>query len=288
MKLRIRRFLNSLRSQRNFSTHTLRAYSADLGEFAEFTGKGELDRRCVRAYIAHLNGKGLRRNTLLRKISSLRSFARYLVEEGALSKDPFLNVPIPKKENRLPRFLTDAEMRRLLEHVARGEKWMELRDWAILEVLYSSGLRRGELAGLRTGDLDFVGGVVRVLGKGNRERIVPVGDTALGAVRRYLQARPVARKSEESFLWWNASRSRLSDAGVALIVRRCVRAAGLHKTLSPHAIRHSFATQLLNGGCDLRSLQEMLGHKSLSSTQIYTHTSLENLKKVYDKSHPHG
>ncbi|MFH2203767.1 MAG: tyrosine recombinase XerC [Elusimicrobiota bacterium] len=294
MKLRIRRFLNRLRSQRNFSSHTLRAYSSDLEGFASYCGgegaggpkPSDIDRRRVRSYIAHLNQGGLSRGTLLRRISSLRSFCRHLLEEGELKGDPFLNVPIPKKEKRLPQFLTDSEMSRILDQAGMGGGWTELRDRAILELLYSSGLRRAELAGLQASDIDFVGGVVRVFGKGSRERIVPVGDIALAAVREYLRARPRPQAGDQDPLWLNARCGALSGGGIALIVRRCVRSSGLHKAVSPHAIRHSFATQLLNGGCDLRSLQEMLGHKSLSSTQVYTHVSLEGLKKVYESSHP--
>jgi integrase/recombinase XerC len=264
-----------------------------LAEFERFCSGGDsvgasvsdMDRRRIRSYLADLSRRKLGRNSLLRKVSSLRSFGRYLLEEEDIEKDPFLNVPIPKKEKRLPQFLTESEMEKLLTQAAKGEKWMQLRDRAILELLYSSGLRRSELAGLSENDLDYMSGVVRVFGKGGRERAVPVGDTALKALRAYVRARPSSKKKGD-FLWMNAQGGPLTDAGVALIVRRCVRAAGLHKTISPHAIRHSFATQLLDAGCDLRSLQEMLGHKSLSSTQVYTHTSLDGLKKVYGRSHP--
>lgn len=300
MKSRIQRFLTSLRARRNFSAHTLRAYAADLAEFEAFWTRRRggavsgLDRTCVRAYLAHLQtrlqtgrSKGLSRGSLLRKISSLRSFIRHLLDEGDLKKDPFLNVPLPKREKRLPRFLTEAEMGSVLKKGAPGVEWPRLRDRAVLEFLYSSGLRRSELVRLNVEDVDFMSGLVRVFGKGSRERMVPVGDAALKALRDYLRKRPRPKGSGPAEpLWINNKGRRLSDSGAALIVRRCVREAGLFKSVSPHGIRHSFATQLLDGGCDLRSLQEMLGHKNLSTTQVYTHTTLEKLRKIYKDAHP--
>lgn len=298
MKARIQRFLNALRSGRNFSQHTLRAYSADLAEFERFwTSRParrpaanfpqSLSRTDIRAYLAHLQGGRFSRNTVLRKISSVRSFIRQLRDQGEILKNPFLNIPLPKKEQRLPQFLTDSEMRTLIEDFPKKPDWKNLRDRAILELLYSSGLRRSELAQLNTHDLDFMSGVVRVFGKGGRERIVPVGDQALSAVRKYLAKRPRPKESGRAEpLWLNAKEGRLGDAGVALIVRRSGKAAKILKRISPHAIRHSFATALLDRGCDLRALQEMLGHKSLTTTQIYTHTTLAQLRKVYGKAHP--
>lgn len=294
MKARIQRFLNALRSGRNFSQHTLRAYSADLREFERFRARRptarnpeNIDRGFVRAYLAHLQSGKPARSTVLRKISSLRSFVRYLRDEGEIVKDPFLNIPLPKKERRLPQFLSESEMRTLLEGFPKTSDWKNLRDRAILELLYSSGLRRSELAQLNAHDVDYISGVVRVFGKGGRERIVPVGDRALSAVRKYLAKRPRPKEGGRAEpLWLNAKEGRLGDAGVALIVRRSGKAAKIFKRISPHALRHSFATVLLDRGCDLRALQEMLGHKSLTTTQIYTHTTLAQLRKVYGKAHP--
>lgn len=293
MKVWIQRFLNSLRARRNFSAHTHRAYAADLAEFEAFwlAEKGgdieELSRHSLRAYLAHLQdpSKKLGRNSVLRKISSLRSFTRYLQGEKALKRDPFLNVPIPKKERRLPRFLSESEMASLIEKGSPGEEWVRLRDRAMLELLYSSGLRRSELVRLNVGDVDFVSGTVRVFGKGSRERVVPVGLEALKSIRDYLRARP-SGDDGRSPLWLNAGLKPLGDSGAALILKRCVRRAGLLKTVTPHGLRHSFATALLDHGCDLRSLQEMLGHKNLTTTQIYTHTTLEKLRKIYGEAHP--
>jgi len=245
-----------------------------------------------------------------------------------LRQDPFLNVRLPKKQGRLPRFLSESETEQLLK--AGGRRFPdEERDRAILELLYSSGLRRGEAVRLNVPDVDFVGEVVRVFGKGSRERLVPVGRHALEALRRYLDRRPApdgsfrspppaptpfpsgaedarppastappaptpfptapgtARfRSPDAPLFLSHRGRRLSEAGIALVVRRWARRSGLLKPLTPHALRHSFATHLLDRGCDLRSVQEMLGHKSLSTTQVYTHVSLEHLKKVYQRSHP--
>jgi len=292
MKLRIQRFLTALRSRRNFSEHTLRAYRLDLGEFERFcaarkVGPGALSRRDARAYLADLGARGLARASLLRKLSAVRSFCRFLREAGELKTDPFLSLPIPKVEKKLPRFLSKSEVEGLFEGAGTGPEWVRLRDRAILELLYSSGLRRAELAGLNDPDLDFMGGSARVFGKGSRERVVPVGKKALAALRAYQHARPPFSASVTGRpVWRNARGGRLSSGGVALVVKRWARSVGLLKTVAPHSLRHSFATHLLDGGCDLRALQEMLGHKNLATTQIYTHTSLESLRKVYRRSHP--
>ncbi|TBR17878.1 tyrosine recombinase XerC [bacterium] len=289
----VQRFLTALRARRNVSEHTLRAYAKDLGEFAGFWDKrgGEapsaLSRTHVRAWLAHLATRGLARASVNRKVSALRSLCRYLREQGELQGDPFLNVPLPKAERKLPRFLTGAEAKTLVEGGAPGTAWTDLRDRALLELLYSSGLRRMELARMSVPDVDFYSGTVRVYGKGSRERIVPAGDSALKALRAYLAARP--RPSDlgpAAPLWTNARGRRLSGDGVALLVRRSAKKAGLLKSLSPHALRHSFATELLGNGCGLRELQEMLGHKNIGTTQVYTHLTLEKLRDTYGKAHP--
>lgn len=219
-------------------------------------------------------------------MSCLRTFCRFLLEEGTLKRDPFINVILPKKQSRLPRFLTESEIQTVLRDDVPAEvRAASSRDRAIVELLYSSGLRRGELWRLNLADVDFLGGVVRVFGKGSRERLVPVGERALTALKDYIDKhRKSAPGSEPLFV--NPRGARLSPNGIALIVKRWGRSAGLLKSVNPHAFRHSFATHLLDNGCDLRSVQEMLGHKSLGTTQVYTHMSLERLKKVYDKSHP--
>ncbi|MBI4346811.1 MAG: tyrosine-type recombinase/integrase [Elusimicrobia bacterium] len=293
----VQRFLAHLRGTRGVSPHTLRAYSGDLGELLKFAGAGlpvaSLDRSRVRAWLAELQGRGLARASVLRKASSLRSLTAYLLDQEGLASDPFLNVRLPKREKRLPRFLTESEMERLL--AARspvGGEPLRRRDRAMIELFYSAGLRRSELRGLNVGDVDFLGGVVRVMGKGSRERVVPVGDAALQALRGYLDSRAGpgggrdSRLGGQQPLFANADGARLSDAGVAFVVRRWTRAAAALKSVSPHVFRHSFATHLVSRGCDIRTVQEMLGHRSLANTQIYTHLSLERLREVYEKSHP--
>ncbi|HBE87770.1 MAG TPA: tyrosine recombinase XerC [Elusimicrobia bacterium] len=299
MKVLIERFLLHIKSQLNFSRHTVRAYAADLAEFSAYAeAEGAefpagFDRHLMRAYMAMLQeDRKNSRNTVIRKVSSARSFIRWLIAEGKLESDPFALLRAPKKEKRLPHFLTEGEVRKLYDYNApaaapagEGKKPLAPRDYAILALLYSAGLRRSEVTGLNIGDVDFYSGFARVMGKGSKERLVPVGDKALEAIRAYLASRPEGRAPARP-LFLNARGGRLSGHGVALIVRKLARQARFARSLNPHALRHSFATHLLDHGCDLRSVQEMLGHKNLETTQIYTHVSLERLKEVYDKAHP--
>ncbi len=282
----IRRFLAHLRGSRNFSPHTLRAYEGDLAAFAAgdpAVGPADIDRVRVREFIAALQADhALARASVLRKVSAVRSFARFLREQGELKHDPFANIPTPKREKKLPKFLTETEMGDLLEKTPAGP--YRERDRALLELLYSSGLRRSEASGLNVGDVDFVSGFARVFGKGSKERMVPVGDRALGALREYLRRRGAREGGEPLFSSKNGR--RLTPDGVAFVLRRWIKASGYLKSVTPHVFRHSFATHLLNQGCDLRSVQELLGHKNLVTTQVYTHVSLERLKKVYESAHP--
>jgi site-specific recombinase XerD len=246
-----------------------------------------IGRNEVRAYLAELQTRGnLGRNTVLRKVSALRAFFRFLRREEVMDQDPFCALPLPRKATKLPNFLTENEISELLSHAGPQQPSCKGRDRAILELLYSSGLRRSELSALNVGDVDFVSGFVRVMGKGSRERLVPVGQSALSCLREYLRQRGPKSSRGESPLFLNSRGLRLSDAGVAFLLKGWLRRAGWLKSITPHALRHSFATHLLNSGCDLRSVQEMLGHKSLATTQIYTHVSLEKLKEVYAQSHP--
>ncbi len=296
MNLLLERFLLHLRSQRNFSRHTLRAYKRDIEEFALYASAHNAavpaawDRMLLRGYIAHVNGKGRSRNTLLRKISAVHSFFSHLISEGAMTADPFELITLPRKEKRLPRFLSEGEVGKLAdssEPANAGENGGRFadRDYAILELLYSSGLRRSEAAGMNIGDVDFYGGFARVMGKGSRERMVPIGDKALKALRAYLNSRP-GPKAPGTPLFLNSMGRRLSDHGLALIIKKLARRARFARPVNPHSLRHSFATHLLDNGCDLKSVQEMLGHKNLQTTEIYTHVSLERLKEVYSRTHP--
>lgn len=298
MKLLVEEFLLHLRAQRNFARNTIKAYQFDLGEFLFYASANKaashknLDRMLMRGYIAFLSDRKVSRNTLLRKISAVRSFIQYLLETGKIETDPFDLITIPKKEKRLPRFLTEGEVGKLQdynrpEEVNAREKtyYFALRDFAIFELVYSSGLRRSEAAGLNIGDLDLYSGFVRVMGKGSRERLIPVGDRALTAVREYLDTRP--RPLAHGLpLFMNHKNTRLTGAGIALVFKKMAKRARFARPMNPHSVRHSFATHLLDHGCDLKSVQEMLGHKNLQTTEIYTHVSLERLKEVYDKAHP--
>jgi tyrosine recombinase XerC len=295
----LQRFLVYLRGERNASHATLRAYEADLAAFRAYAAGRypslpveRFDRTVVRSYLAELQGRGQARSTLLRKHASLRSFFRYLRREEVVPADPFAAVPMPKRERRLPGFLSEAEVERLLDAAPRGgARAAALRDRALLEVLYSSGLRVAEVASLNVEDLDVWQGTARVMGKGGRERVVPVGERALEALRAYLKARgddplQTARGGRARALFTNLKGGRFTTRSVYDVARDWARRAGLGRPVHPHMLRHSFATHLLDRGCDLRSVQEMLGHRNLSTTQVYTHVTAERLKKIYEKAHP--
>ncbi|MDX6768517.1 MAG: tyrosine-type recombinase/integrase [Elusimicrobiota bacterium] len=288
LRLQVGRFLTHLRGARGASEHTLRAYRADLEAFAARNAALDpsgIERVHVRSFIADIQKDGARsRATVLRRISALRSFVKFLRAEGTLKRDPLLGVPLPKRQRPLPKFLSEAEMASLLTPSLGAESWGR-RDRALIELIYSSGLRRAEVAGLSVGDVDFLEGTVRVFGKGSKERVVPVGRTALSAVREYLRDRGMPPAGEPLFTG-TKSGARLSADGVAFVFGRWVRRTAVLKKVSPHVLRHSFATHMLNHGCDIRAVQDMLGHASLQTTQIYTHVSLEKLQEDYRAAHP--
>ena len=250
---------------KNFSPHTWQGYGEDLREFAAFCAARKADvsqgfsPALIRSFLAGLTDKHPARNTVLRKIAALRSFTHYLLEQGHITQDPFKLLPAPKRERLLPKFLTTDEAGRLLDTAAEKGR-------------YAARNR------------DFFNGVVKVLGKGNKERYVPVTDAALKAIKDYLATRPHPQGQDALFL--NKNGTPLTGDGLAYIFKNLAIQSGIARKISPHSLRHSFATHLLNNGCDLRSLQEMLGHKSLAATQVYTHVSLEKLKSVYQHAHP--
>ena len=285
-------FLQYLRAERNFSAHTIKAYRIDLLEFFGFLKDNypgiaieRCDRLMLRDYFACLQKRELSRSSVIRKIAALRSFYKYLAREGVIEKNPFLYVSTPKKEKRIPVFLSEDEVRRLF-----ALPGLQLREHAMLEVLYSGGLRIEELVNLNVVDIDFLGGMMRVLGKGSRERIVPVGDQSLSVVREYVREREKRLKklsaADTTALFLNTAGKRISVRGARKVLHRWFQLAEFHKKVSPHTLRHTFATHLLDRGCDLRSVQEMLGHRSLVTTQIYTHVTAESLKRIYEKTHP--
>lgn len=272
---------------KNFSANTVKSYRADLQEFTDYLSKRKQNTLeaftspVIRSFLASLP-QDYASNTVLRKIAALRSLAAFLLRQGKLARNPFKLLPAPKREKLLPKFLTLPETDRLIN--AAGNTHFAARDKALFELMYSSGLRRSEVTGLKIRDVDFFNGVVRVLGKGNKERLVPVTDEALYAIKYYLSTRPNPQPQDALFL--NAHGKPLTGDGLAFIFKNTAIAAHLARKVTPHSLRHSFATHLLNNGCDLRSLQEMLGHKTLAATQVYTHVSLDKLKSVYQHAHP--
>jgi integrase/recombinase XerD len=284
-------FLGYLEGERGLSANTLAAYRSDLLQLIAFL-KGR--RKGLRTaggadladFLAHGAASGLTPASVARKRSALRSLYRFLRRERLMDHDPTADLPKGRTARRLPKVLTEGQVRRLLEGV-EGADPLSLRDRAALELLYACGLRASELCGLRLGDLDREQGVVRVRGKGGKVRLVPVGRVALGAVERYLQrGRPLlAGAATPRELILNGRGRPLSRHGLHLIVRRHAQRARVG-WVTPHTLRHSFATHLLNGGADLRVVQELLGHTDLSTTQIYTHLTAQRLREVYFSAHP--
>jgi integrase/recombinase XerC len=287
-------FLRYLKVERQMSAHTLRNYRLDLGQFLEFYSPGgerplgEAAYKDVRAFLA-LALKGRRKTTVARKLSALRSFFKFLQRRGVVAQNPARLAPSPKLDKHLPHFLSVDEVFHLVSE-ARGDGFGPRRDRAILEVFYSGGLRLSELAGLNLKDLDLKEGLARVWGKGAKERLAFLGHPARKALAEYLPFRgrlvEKQRHPEEAALFVNPAGTRLSTRGVARIVGKWARLAGLGPGLTPHGLRHSFATHLLEGKADLRTVQELLGHSSISSTQRYLHLNLDYLMEEYDKTHP--
>ncbi len=285
----IEKFIRYLEIEKNYSPHTILNYRMDLEDFKKFCQETELEKidyLYLRKYLAVLKEKSLGNRSIGRKLSALRSFFRFLTRESYLKSNPILMLSSPKLEKHLPSFMTEEEVAKVIEAAFPKDDKDEriLRDRAILETFYSSGLRISELVAMDLGTVDFISGIIKVMGKGKKERVVPVGDMAMKAIRRYLDARK--KKNEAIFL--NKNGRRITTRGVRDIVEKYLKSAGIARGVSPHTLRHSFATHLLNRGADLRTVQELLGHANLSTTQIYTHLTTEKLKSVYDKAHPHA
>ena len=264
----------------------MRAYRKDLEEFSAYAvAKPEnTDLIDIRGFIAAQINKGLSKITVSRRLSSIRSFFKYLHREGYITANPAKLVSNPKIPKMLPRYLSVDDVFSLIER-PEGIGFMTVRDRAILELLYSSGLRVSELSGLNVDDLNIRESLVKVRGKGKKERIVPVGSKAVNAVKSYLVER-MLRRSRDKALFLNRMGTRLTDRGVRRIVVKYARASAMTGHVGPHVLRHSFASHLLQGGADLRVIQELLGHASLSTTQKYTHLDITHLMDIYDKAHP--
>lgn len=284
-------FLRSLEGERGVSVHTLAAYRRDIRQFLGFLQSSgipdwhEVTAQVARRYVAHLDRR-YARAAVARNLSALRTLFRYLYREGRVARNPLALIAAPKQPRRLPKFLSTDEMAAMLG-APDPLTPAGLRDRALLEVLYATGMRVGELVSLHVRDLSL-SDELRILGKGRRERIVLLGTAARDALARYLEeGRPrLLRGRDPGAVFLNARGGRLSDRGVRLVVDRYIRAVAFDRRISPHVLRHTFATHLLDGGADLRTVQELLGHVNLSTTQIYTHVSRDWLKKVYDRAHP--
>jgi integrase/recombinase XerC len=293
-------FQTHLTVERNVSSHTCRAYIDDIKEFNRFLQENEyirngsglagIELETVRAYLAYLFRQQIKKVTINRKLSSLRAFYKYLIRSGKVKNNPAEMIQSSKTEKYIPTFLSVDEMFELLNVGADGSI-LNLRNQAILELFYSSGLRLSELAGLNVIDLDLSQALVKVKGKGRKERIVPVGKQAMSALQEYL-TRVVELKSSDdrdelgSPLFLNIRGKRITGRSIARIVDDVTKRSGIGRKISPHALRHTFATHLLNAGADLRSIQELLGHESLSTTQKYTAVNINRMMEIYDKAHP--
>ena len=290
--VRVTDYLNHLRAERGLSGNTISAYRSDLQKLAAWARSRdqaleEIKARDVAAFLAHLRALGLSARSAGRAVHAIRGFFRFLVREEKLTDDPMENVRSPRPFKPLPRFLNRAQVEALLQAPDQGTA-LGLRDKAILETMYASGLRASEVTHLKTENIDADIGLLRIFGKGRKERLVPIGSSALAAILRYEREgrSKLLKKKKTRELFLNHSGEALSRMGLWLVVRRHALAIGVAHILTPHVLRHSFATHLLENGADLRALQAMLGHADISTTEIYTHVTRERLRQVFDKFHP--
>jgi integrase/recombinase XerC len=281
-------FVSHLERERNASTHTVRAYSRDLQQFLDYLEvpsrvAAPVDHLAIRSFLAFLHGQGVSKSTSARKLAALRTFFRYLCREGILDKNPARALLSPKLDKKIPQRLEEADLSQLAEIKDRDSR--SLRTRAIIELLYGTGIRCSELTGLDLTELDLGSRLARVLGKGRKERLVPFGRAAQVAIEAYLAVRSIG-KTPSPALFTNGRGGRLTDRSVRRDLQGRVRQVALEQRVSPHTLRHAFATHLLQRGADLRSIQELLGHVSLSTTQRYTHVNTRQLLEIYRKSHP--
>ena len=284
------RFERYLGTERRLSVHTLSAYGRDLGALRDWCDRNgiqdwaQLDHQHIRSFAARSHARGLQGRSIQRRLAALRTFFGFLLREGALQRNPALEIRAPKAVRRLPHTLDVDQMGELLAHRPTGP--LQVRDLALMELFYSSGLRLAELTGLKLRDLDLKTGQVRVLGKGSKERIAPVGSMAIKALQLWLAARAGMAAPDQQAVFVGRNGAALGPRAVQLRVAALARAAGLAQHLHPHMFRHSFATHLLESSRDLRGVQELLGHANISTTQIYTHLDFQHLAQTYDQAHP--
>ncbi|WP_026689910.1 tyrosine recombinase XerC [Alteribacter aurantiacus] len=287
-------FIRYLQIERNASVHTVENYRKDIDDFIRFMKEYELDSYAdvsygeVRAYLSVLHKREYARKTVSRKVSALRSFYRYLLREEAVKENPFVLASIPKGGHRLPTFLYEEEVEALFKHIETSGSLGE-RNKAIIELLYATGIRVSECAGVNVSDLDTELSTLLIRGKGNKERYVPVGSFAMEAIETYIKSGRkdiINGKENPEALFLNYKGGRLTTKSIRTMLKKVVNDASMSARISPHVFRHSFATHMLNSGADLRSVQELLGHSGLSSTQVYTHVTKDRLKETYQRSHP--
>jgi integrase/recombinase XerC len=293
----VKGFIQHIQTERNFSKNTVTSYAKDLSDFGDFLKERKLqhnplrqiDRSILRDFLVFLKRRRLKETSIAHKVFVLRSFYRYLLRKGKISSDLASFLSSPRRKKSLPTFLTISQMEGLLRLPPKESIW-GLRDLAILELFYSTGMRLSELADLDLSSIDFKGEVVRVLGKGRKERVIPVGREALEVLKNYLNFRRSALKGKldtnGEAIFFNRSGRRLSARTIGRIVKKYATKISEDQKTSPHTLRHTFATHLLDQGADLLAVKDLLGHESLSTTQIYTHVTTERLKKIYRKAHP--
>lgn len=281
------KFIRYLELQKDASKHTIRAYRKDLDEFIALTGTKkpeEIDLMDVRGFVAKQIKDGLEKSSAGRRLASVRSFLKFLHREGYIQANPAKLVSTPKTSQLLPNFLSVDDVFSLIE-MPKGIGFQPSRDRAVLELLYSSGLRVSEIAGLTVEDVNTREGILKVRGKGKKERLLPIGSKALDAIKTYMVERILLKRKDKA-MFLNRSGTVLSDRSIRRIVVKYAKQTGIHGKIGPHTLRHTFASHMLQGGADLRVIQELLGHSSLSTTQKYTHLDITHLMEVYDKAHP--
>jgi len=291
-------FIDTLGAEKGYSIHTCRAYRSDISAFIQFYLKHQnsdahqsqklfsgqvrdIDKDDIRSYLALLVKEKKSKRSIARKLSSLKAFFTYLVKAGQIAVNPAEIIPFPKLEKNIPKFLGVDDLFRLLDSIKK-DTWFDKRNLAMFETFYSTGMRVSEMEGLNIEDIDFKNQMIKVFGKGSKERIVPVGKRALHAIKEYR----LFLKEDYAPVFVNKNFTRLSSRSIRRTLDKVVSDCGLNLSVSPHMLRHSFATHMLDSGADLRGIQEILGHESLSTTQVYTHVSMDRLMQVYDKAHP--
>jgi integrase/recombinase XerC len=293
VKKELRAFLNHLRYEKNASPHTVAGYRRDLTQLASYLEEShlslrEIDNFILRGFLAELHERNNKKSTIARKLASIRSFLQFCLKRRWLEDNPARVVATPRQEKHVPSFLSEDEMSHFLDLPQNSDRVLVLRDKALLELLYATGIRVGELVGMNVGDINFADRLIIVKGKGKKERLLPFGKKAEESLRAYIPRRELVNKGriEEEPLFLNFRGRRLSARSVERIVDKYIRRAALRRKISPHSLRHSFASHLLSRGADLRVIQELLGHESLATTQKYTHIDLRQLLDIYRKSHP--